>query len=101
MGKLSLDIRLKCNHSYGTEENPNLMCEVCDKVCDGNVYMECQPDVCLYDSKSSCCYPIEDCLSCPIHPGNNDPSGDYQKQNTRTEYCHAKSIKRQTFCILK
>ena len=73
MGKLSLDMQLRCNHLYGTEENPNIVCDVCDEACDGDVYIECQPDVCLYDSESSCCYPIEDCLSCPIHPGNNDP----------------------------
>lgn len=73
MSNLSFDMRLKCRYSYATDDNKNLMCEIADKVCDGTVYMECQPDNCLYDSKSSCCYPIDDCKNCPIHPGNNDP----------------------------
>lgn len=83
MSKLSFNDRLKCRFSYATEDSCHLMCEIGDKICDGTIYSECQPDVCLFNSNSSCCYPIDDCKNCPIHPGNHDPYWGMTKSELR------------------
>ena len=40
---LSMAMRLKCEHSYATEDNPDLLCDF-DGKCDGKLY-EC----CMFD----------------------------------------------------
>lgn len=40
---ISLKTRLKCIHSYATEDNPHLLCDIA-KVCDGTLY-----DCCLWN----------------------------------------------------
>ena len=40
---LSMQTRLECPHSYATEENPDLQCEICG-LCDGTLY-----DCCLWN----------------------------------------------------
>lgn len=32
-----------------------------------------QPDTCLHNSQSTCCYPVAQCPECPFHPSNDTP----------------------------
>lgn len=32
-----------------------------------------QPDTCLHNSQSTCCYPVAQCPECPFHPNNDTP----------------------------
>lgn len=40
---LSLKTRLECEHSFATEDSPDLQCDICGK-CDGTLY-----DCCLWN----------------------------------------------------
>ena len=35
---MTLQDRLDCPHSYATEDNKNLMCDIGDTECDGTLY---------------------------------------------------------------
>lgn len=59
-------IRLQCQYSITDEESPDLICEVTGHKCDGQYQIDlCQPETC-YFGDGVCCYPIEDCINCPV-----------------------------------
>ena len=41
---MTLQDRLDCPHSYATQENKNLMCDIGEKECDGKLYQDCLID---------------------------------------------------------
>lgn len=41
---MTLQQRIDCKHSYATEDNKNLMCDIGETECDGKIY-----DCCLCD----------------------------------------------------
>lgn len=41
---MTLQQRIDCPHSYATEDNKNLMCDIGETECDGKLY-----DCCLWD----------------------------------------------------
>lgn len=44
--RLTFQEQLDCPHSYATEDNKNLLCDIGDNICDGIVY-----DCCLWDNQ--------------------------------------------------
>lgn len=41
---MTLQQRLDCPHSYATEDNKNLLCDIGDNICDGTLYRDCLMD---------------------------------------------------------
>jgi hypothetical protein len=41
---MTLQQRIDCPHSYATEENINLMCDIGETICDETLYQDCLID---------------------------------------------------------
>lgn len=41
---MTLQQRLDCPHSYATEDNTSLLCDIGNTICDGTLYQDCLMD---------------------------------------------------------
>ena len=41
---MTLQQRLDCPHSYTTEDNISLLCDIGNTICDGTLYQDCLMD---------------------------------------------------------